>query len=366
MPVEPTSSLDHHAKKRSRRSQLKIVLDSNSLYVSPTGVGSASDLVRQEVSQLIIDAKYPDLEVLWYLPEIVRHERQHQMQVEALKLRFPIDRIERLLGHNLALTNSVLLDHVNAKIEDAEQRLGLQEIKLDHTSVDWPKVINAAAYRKPPFEAGEKEKGFRDAVIAESFLQLVSSSPKTPSLCRVVLVTADKLLTQAVKDRIKDSPNASVAATLEELRGLINTIVSNVGEDFIAQIKPKASKLFFVSSNDRESIFYREQIREKLTEKFKTELGAMPPGTTFRENGTWHIDYPNFSRKDGRRIFWRSRIEIEVEAGTLADNPVRPAKSIYLANPPPTLGTALAPVEGTGFIQSYVTPWPQGLIVWSW
>ncbi len=153
--------------------------------------------------------------------------------------------------------------------------------------------------------------------MAESFLQLLASSPRTPDLCRVVLVTSDGTLTQAVKERIADSPNASVLASVEELKGLINTIVSNVGEEFIAQLKPKAAKLFFVSSDAKEVLFYKEKIRERLMEKFKSDLETKPQGTTFRENGTWRIDLPNFSRKEGRRVFWTSRIEIDVEAGTV-------------------------------------------------
>lgn len=331
MSVElpPDSRPEKKKQRKATKSALKVVFDSDALYVNPTNIGSASDLVRQEIANVISEAKYPDLDILWYLPEIVRHERQYQMQAEALKLRPAINRIERLLGHNLALADRVLLDHVKTKIEEKETQLGLQEIKLEHSLVDWPRLIHAAAYRNPPFEVGEKEKGFRDALVAESFLQLLAASPKTPQLCRVVLVTSDGLLAQAVKERIAESPNASVLANVEELKGLINTIVSDVDEEFIAKIKPKAAKLFFVSSDDKETVYYKEKIRERLGEKFKTELQAKPQGTAFRENGKWLIDLPNFSRKEGRRVFWASRIEIELEAGTVTKEDVPKSEIIY-------------------------------------
>lgn len=318
MPVDPSvdsKPVEKKGKKKNRKSQLRVVFDTNALYVASTALGSASDLVRQEIASLIADSKYPDLDILWYLPEVVRHERQYQMQTEALKLRFPINRIERLLGHNLALTDQVLLDHVKAKIEEKKTELGLQELTLDHAAVDWPALIRAAEYRLPPFESGEKEKGFRDALVAESFLQLLTDSPKTPAVCRVVLVTGDGLLTEAVKGRIENSPNASILPGIEELKGLINTLVSNVGEDFIAHLKPKAGRLFFTTADDKDTLLYREKVIEKLEEKFGPELQQRPEGTTFRTNKTWTISRPNFSRKDGRRILWTSRIEIEVEAG---------------------------------------------------
>lgn len=312
----PKSKPEKTKKATNRRSQLKVVFDTNALYVTQTSIGSASDLVRHEIANLISDAKYPDLDIIWHIPEVVRHERQYQMQTEALKLRGPINRIERLLSHNLALTDQALLDHVKTKIDEAKHRLGLQELALDQASVDWAAVIHAAEYRIPPFEGGDKEKGFRDALIAETFLQLVASSPKTPAICRVVLVTSDLLLSQAVNDRLASYANASVLASIEELKGLINTIVSNVGEEFISQLLPKATRLFFVSADDENTLYYKEKVSEKLTSKFASVLEERPEGATFRRNATWYIGRPNFSRKEGRRVSWISRVEIEAEAGS--------------------------------------------------
>jgi hypothetical protein len=301
--------------KRARKPQLKVVFDTNALYVTPTSLGSASDLLRDEIATLIVDSKYPDLDILWYLPEVVRHERQYQMQTEALKLRGPRNRIEKLLGHNLALTDKTLLDHVKAKIDEKEKELGLEEIVLEHSAINWPALIQAALYRKPPFQAGEKEKGFRDALVAESFVQLLGRSPKQPQFCRVVLVTSDTLLAEAVKERTADHQNVNVLAGVEELKGIINTLISNVGEDFIELLKPKAAKLFFVSGEDKETLYFTEKVGERIREKFKDDLDKKPEGTTFRTNKIWYINRPNFLRKESRRVFWTSRIEVEIEAG---------------------------------------------------
>jgi hypothetical protein len=63
-------------RQRHQKPQLKVVFDTNALYVTPTSLGSASDLVRSEIADLISEAKYPDLDLHWYISEIVRHERQ--------------------------------------------------------------------------------------------------------------------------------------------------------------------------------------------------------------------------------------------------------------------------------------------------
>lgn len=80
--ISPTST-PLRKKLRNRKSQLKVVFDTNALYVLPKSLGSASDLVRQEIVSLITEPKYPDLDISWYLPEVVRHEREYQMQTEA-------------------------------------------------------------------------------------------------------------------------------------------------------------------------------------------------------------------------------------------------------------------------------------------
>ena len=80
-------------QRKHQRPQLRVVFDTNILFTD-----SASDLVRQEAVNLIKESTFPDLEIQWYLPEMVRHERQYQMQKRALELLPPIAKVERLLA----------------------------------------------------------------------------------------------------------------------------------------------------------------------------------------------------------------------------------------------------------------------------
>jgi hypothetical protein len=204
-------------------------------------------------------------------------------------------------------------------VEERQKELGLLSLKLDYTTVDWQRVSMDAAYRRPPFQAGDTEKGFRDALVIESFIQLVNDSPKTPQACRLVLVTGDKLVAEAVGLRIVDSSNVSVLPSLEDLKGLINTLVSEVGEEFISALRPKAQRLFFIPK-DESTLYYKENIGKKLTEKFAAELRALPLGASNRKNGTWTINNPNFAKKVERRVHWISRVEIAMEASrTVSD-----------------------------------------------
>lgn len=334
--------------QKHQRSQLRVVFDTNVLYND-----SASDLVRREASALIRESKFDDLEIQWYLPEMVRHERRYQMQKRALELLPPIAKVEKLLGHNLAITEQILIESVEKVVSVRFGELGLFSLKLDISRVDWDLLTRDAVYRRPPFKDGETEKGFRDRIIVESFLQLVDDSPKTPKICRIVLVSGDALVAQAVRDRTQGSANTVVLPTLEELKGLINTLVSRVDEAYLAILKPKAAKLFLIV-DDKSTLFYKERIRDLLEEKFATELVALPPGSSIRSNGTWSVSGPNFVKKTGPRIQWASRIEIETKASKVASQSpvIAPALSkLALQHGPSEMDAALFP-SAADFLRS--------------
>ena len=276
---------------------------------------------------MIVKSKFPDLEIQWYLPELVRHERQYQMQRRGLELLPALGKVEKLLGHNLAITEQTLLEGVEKAVCQRQEELGLLSLKLDYRKVEWDRLTLDAAYRKPPFKEGETEKGFRDSIIVECFLQLVADSPKTPRACRIVLVSGDGLVAQAVKARTSGSTNVAVLTTLEELKGLINTLASEVDEAFLEPLRAKAGKLFFLPKEES-TLFYKEGIREKLKEKFAAELVALPSGATSRQNGTWTISPPNFVKKTGQRIQWTSRVQIEAKASKIVlETPVMESAS---------------------------------------
>src|ERR1700719_1619087 len=118
-------------RRKMQKPQLKVVFETNILFT-----GSASDLVQHEVATLIKESVFPDLEIQWYLPEMVRHERQYQMQKRALELVPAIAKVERLLGHNLAINEQILLQSVEKAVSQRKDELGLLNLALDSTRVD--------------------------------------------------------------------------------------------------------------------------------------------------------------------------------------------------------------------------------------
>lgn len=337
---------------------MKIVFDSNVLYT-----GIASDLINQSVAKLISESsRHQDITLSWHLPEIVVLERTFQMIRKGLELFPSIQKLERLLGHNLNITEEIIEGKVKEAVQKQLTQYSITVAKLSVEKVDWNKLIHDSAFRKPPFDPGEREKGFRDAVIAEIFLQIVKESPTTPRICRIALVTADDLLGHAVSEQTSTATNIRIVKSIDDLKSLINTLVSAVSEEVVAKIKEQALKYFFVPKQEG-TLFYTGKVRQLIDEKFKKELEEIPKGGDRRENGTWYIAPPGFLKKEGQRVTWVSPIEVEAKAfkrerqSDIGDTGLKiPAYSLQSAIPhPPTGLTGTSGLIGQTAFQGAMT-----------
>jgi hypothetical protein len=296
-------------QSKRKRPELRVIFDTSVVFT-----GSASDLLRQEVASFVEEnAAHTDLDIHCYLPEIVVHERQFQMLTKALELLPAIEKLERVLGDKLAITAERIESRIRETTREQIQRLGLKVQQLDVGLVDWKRLIDDAAYRRPPFEPGEKEKGFRDSLVMETFQQLVDTSPATPRVCRVVLLTGDKLLAEAAERGMAGRLNVRVMRSLEEVKGLISTLIAEVDEKLVAKLQAKATTYFFEKRNEA-SLYYKVGLQGRIREKISAELAALPPGANRREEGTWIISPPRFTKKEGQRTYWATRITIEAKA----------------------------------------------------
>jgi hypothetical protein len=303
------------SKPKTDVRELLTVFDTNALWTQNPG-----DLINADMRTLVTsNSAHADLKISWHLPEPVVRERHCQMKGKATALLKSFEKMETLL----------------------------------ESLVDWKQVMEHAAFRVAPFEGGETEKGFRDSLILESFCQLVASAPRAPDRCRAVLITNDKLLTEAAELRIKDYANAQVLPDLSALRNLVNTLVSTVDEDFVAGLREKAGKMFFDGMENKESLYLKEDITGKIREKFKQELSALPSGAESRSTNSIRIATPpEFLRKEGQRVFWSTKITYKVAASRIEYNPVEPQQSIFAANTAGLGGAAITLPSGVSVVGS--------------
>jgi len=322
------------SKRKRRRSppRLCVAFDTNVLYTDV-----AHHLLRRDVKDLIRNnSDHPDLQVEWYLADVVTGEREYQMQKKAHQIYGKVEELEILLGHQLT-TKEILSERIRSVIDGQLTELNIKSLELNSKDVDWKEIIRRSVSRLPPFDPTEKEKGFRDTMIAEAFLQLVSRSPTTASSCRLAFVSNDELLRHYIEDRTNDRQNVRILESANELEGLVNTLVSKVPESKIAEWQEKASSYFF-EKDDESSWYFREGIRKILSEEFPAELSAAPAGSNSRENGTWYISDPVFIKKERQRIHWMTQVQVDAK---LFDKPVDVSSGSLFGTPAtPTIGAS--------------------------
>ncbi len=278
-------------------------------------------MVKNEINELIQEsAKHSDISLVWYLPQTVRLEREYQMWKEAKGHLGAVKKLEPILARDLQIDEDTVFQAVRETTEKQIGELGLQILHLDSAKVNWKGIIENAAYRRAPFSEGDAEKGFRDATIAESFIQLVSSAPKDLTKCRVVLITADPPLSKAVESCTSSDGRVQVVADLQVLRGFINAIRSQVGEELIASLKEDATSFFFqwvpkVEGTRGEGLYFDAKIYSLIWSKFNKKLKEMPGDAASHRIPSFYIKgSAEFKKKEGVRLFWTSRVIYQAEA----------------------------------------------------
>tara|TARA_B100000446_G_scaffold185080_1_gene208395 strand:- start:78 stop:1205 length:1128 start_codon:yes stop_codon:yes gene_type:complete len=303
--------------------ELKVVFDTNVLFTQV-----ASDLIRSSLGTLIEEnSDHADLKIEWHLPAVVVGERKYQMLERAKELLPSLQKMERLLGHSFAISEDTLELHVQKAIDGSINKYDLKVAELEVEEVDWRQIIQKSIFRQSPFEPGDKEKGFRDAVIAHTFLQLHSVSPKTPSICRLVLVSEDARLREYVSEESDGSANVRILSSLDELESLINTLVSSIPEDLAKDLADKAANLFFEKDNEK-SLYYKEAIRDQIRSEHGEALKKSPLEGLAKEGKTWWIAPPIFMKKVKSKINWTSMVEPEFDLYHMEDDAKTAADSL--------------------------------------
>jgi len=294
--------------KKNQVPKLLVIFDTSALFTKV-----ASDLVNQDVKRIIDEnSNHADLKIEWYLPEVVIGERKYQMVKKAKELLPNMQKLEKLIGCNFGIGEEALELHVDNAIKKDIRESKIQIATIDTNDIDLENLIFRSVNREPPFEENEKEKGFRDSVIAHSFLHLHKNSPITPKVCLLVLVANDDRLKEYVSELTTDSKNVRMLSNLGELENLINTLVSEISEDFAAELAEKAGKLFFEKDNNK-CFYYKNSIGEKIREQYSNELSDTFLLGRLRRDLTWWISPPIFKNKNKQRIHWTTIVEPEFE-----------------------------------------------------
>ncbi|WP_157637619.1 PIN domain-containing protein [Burkholderia ubonensis] len=323
------------ARGRPRRRRiLTVVFDTNALFHREFDA-----MVCQNARDLIArHSNHGDLGVRWVIPEIVRGEREFQMRNEFRGISSHVAKAESLFDGQWGVTQETIEQRIAARIAAELAALHIDVVPCANERVDWNDMMRRACFREPPFERGQTEKGFRDAVICETFIQLATDLVGGDT---AMLVSNDRLVRQCIESRGIARNRARIVDDLNALDDEIQLRVANVDEDTQALIERRAQLLFLPWENrsDPTSLWSREGLYERIWREFGERLKAAPSGMTHVTLG-YELSNARLVSKEGTRVhfasifFVRSAFRIWVPSPNVRQDP--PASTVA-----PNIGSAL-------------------------
>lgn len=293
-------------RQRIKPPKVHIVFDTNALFTE-----AADKLLAAELSAYILEVSPAvGMDISWHIPSIVRKERHNQMLDRGVNLLNGIAKLELLLGHKLGIDPLTLDTRVDEAIRKQMILHKINEIFLETSGVDWDNIINCAAFKKPPFDK-VKEKGFKDAIVLETFVQFCKKMPSSKSSCRVALLTDDGLLKEAARSRISGMSNVAIISSIEELRSFVNALASHLPDGEVDRLLELAKPLFWIK-DDQQTLWFKAKIGEAVSQHVKE---VKPPHPDCRITvGTFMLVNIGFVSKSGQRVRFMQRVEAAITA----------------------------------------------------
>lgn len=287
-----------------RRRVLTVVFDTNALFNKEFDTlvcRSARDLIGRH-------SNHGDLGVRWVIPDIVRGEREFQMRNEFRNVSTHIAKAESLFGQQWGVTQDAVEQRIAARINDELAALRIDVVPCEAGRVDWNDMMRRACFREPPFERGQTEKGFRDAVVCETFIQLASDLIGSDT---AVLVSNDQLVRRHIESRGIAGNRARVVDDLDALHNEIQLRVENVDENTQAEIERLAQLRFYPwnTPGDTNSLWSRERIYERIWTEHGERLRQVPTGTVHVLIGQ-ELSNARLVSKEGNRVHLESSLLI--------------------------------------------------------
>lgn len=299
--------------ERAQPPHFHVAFDTNSLFVE-----AENKLIKAPLSELILERiKIGVPRISWHLLDIVRAERHYQMMLVAQKLEMQANRVGKLLGKDFGITKRGLEKGIDSVIDQEVKRHSLEVRHLDVSSVDWVSLIKQSTTRTPPFEEGKSEKGFRDAMVLETFAQLVAD--KSDSKAQTfVLLTNDKRLKDALTERMRGKENVSAVDDVPTLLSMLNAFASHISEQELEGLLERAHQLFYCEG-DNDSLFYKWELEKNIRLHAGVPLLQPPPGRGVDTHVTASLSSvgpTTFVARKGQQMTFATYIEFFVIAVT--------------------------------------------------
>lgn len=308
-----------------RAHKIHIVLDTNAIFAgkSPESSAITDSFLPRKVSEVIHDPKHKKLNLNWAMPQMVRMEREHHMWEAAKGLVTQASKMPRLFGETIRN-----VDQIRKRISDlAQQDLtshGVEVIECEMSRVDWDALTRAAGFRQPPFSPdNSKEKGFKDAIVAETFLQFCEDViDKTTDAA--IFVTDDDLLREHILARTLGK-RVKVVENIDALSNEFNVLSSDIPPELASQLTSIATLLL------KDDMSFWNAVYQEIETKHASLMHNFPNANNVRVFKRT-FQPPVFLRKETTRVSFQCRLDIELVGSFWVPDPVTSQDSVAAYN----------------------------------
>ncbi len=243
-----------------------LVVDTNVLWLRDKG-----PIVNPEFDTFWKDHKEL-LRMELIVPEVVRDELIFQHYASGKKV------IEKVTEHMSEFSSITAKKHRHRLSEEALKKLVREKFdkwvaskdgkiaEVPIGTIDLRKLYDMAIWRIPPFEFdaknAENEKGFRDALIYETVVDLAKKQQREVT---IAFVSNDKLLRNAIDYELLFTHDFLAFEGLADFSSYIKLTREQLTKEFIEKIVKRAGGKFH-TANDPNCLWIKEKIGERLFE----------------------------------------------------------------------------------------------------
>lgn len=290
-------------RPRTRR-VLNVMFDTNAIMNT-----EFDTFASKAAKNLIVEhSRHGDLDIRWLVPEVVRGEREYQMQAVYSGISRHVAKAESLFAQQWGVTQDRVHQRIAARIDEELAAHGMQVMSCNVTRVDWPDMVRRSCMREPPFSTGKTEKGFRDAVLCETFIQLVGDLTGRDA---AVLVSGDQLVKEYIANRGVLGNRARLVDNLESLHDDIQLRVANVDEPLRALIEERAQQIFYPWDPENFTcVWAREQLYDRIWAEHGERLRQAPTGVRYKRKDQ-QLSNARLVSKAGTRVHLESTYSVQ-------------------------------------------------------
>lgn len=208
----------------------------------------------------------PDDNIQVTIPHVVLGELVYQRAIKFIdiheKAQLGLKQLSQLISKPLPfnLSRQEIMNHVEKEVRRGLSSLGhVAFMDTPYATIAWKRVVHDSIWRNPPFERGEKEKGFRDAMILETVKSIVSLNPETS----VFLLSNDGRMRLAAEQQLGHESHFRVYSSTDEFVSFVEAARARFAPEILLNVIDHARKAFF-SEGDQSSFWYQNGVDSLL------------------------------------------------------------------------------------------------------